>query len=158
MHLVLVYNPSAGSSSVYTNGVLMIQNSGVTVPMSALLDMHSYLGKSSYSSDPNGVATVDEFRIYSGAISQSQITADYLAGPNTLPTDPPPLSIEHVGTDIVLSWPAYAAGFDLQTCAELGTNAGWNALPGSPTPAFSNNNYQVTLPLTNQTAFYRLAN
>ena len=158
MHLVLVYNPPAGSSSVYTNGVLMTQNFSVTVPMSALQDAHSYLGKSSYSSDPNGVATVDEFRIYNGAMSQSQITADYIAGPNTLPANRPPLSIVQSGDDIILSWPAYASGFNIQTCAALGTNALWTALPGSPAPARANNNYQITLPITNQTAFYRLAN
>jgi hypothetical protein len=158
MHLVLVYNPSAGSSSVYTNGVLMVQNNSVTVPMSALQDAHSYLGKSSYSGDPNGVATVDEFRIYSGAMNLSQVNADYLAGPNTLPANPPPLSIVQSGNDIVLSWPGYAAGFNIQTCAACGPNAVWVGLPGTPAPVLANNNYQITLLLTNQTAFYRLAN
>jgi hypothetical protein len=69
------------------------------------------------------------------------------------------LSIAQSGNDIVLSWPAYAAGFNIQTCAAArGTNAIWTTLPGSPAPVLANDNYQITLPVTNQTAFYRLAN
>jgi len=158
MHLVLVYNPSAASLSVYTNGVLMVQNSGVTIPISALQNVHSYLGKSSYASDPNGVATVDEFRIYNGAMGPSQVSADYADGPDTLPGNPLALSIAQVGNAIVLNWPASTTGYSVQTSASLGTGATWGVLPGTPTPILTNGTYQISLPVTNRAAFYRLAN
>lgn len=157
MHLVLVYNPPAASLSVYTNGVLMVQNNGVTIPISALQNMHSYLGKSSYVGDPNGVATVDEFRIYNGAMSSSQVAADYAAGANSLPGNPPTLSISLAGNNVVLSWPISASGYNLRTITMLGGGLFWHALQSSVLPILSNGTFQVTLPVTNRATYYRLA-
>jgi hypothetical protein len=157
MHLVLVDNPYAGTLIVYTNGVQMVQINGVAVPLSALQDAHSYLGKSSYSGDPNGVASVDEFRIYDGAMSPSQVLADYVSGADTLPLTPPILSVAHSGAKLILSWPTNAAGYAVQTASSL-TGTVWNSLPGNPVTVLSNGTFQITVPITNQTSYYRLTN
>jgi hypothetical protein len=157
MHLVLVDNPFANTLTVYTNGVQMVQITGVAVPMSALQDAHSYLGKSSYSSDPNGVASVDEFRIYNGAMSPSQVLADFAAGADTVPSTPPILSVACSGNDLVLSWPTNATGYAVQTAASL-AGAAWNSLPSNPVAVLSNGTFKITVPITNQTSYYRLTN
>jgi hypothetical protein len=158
LHLVLIYNPSVGLLSVYTNGVLMAGQSGVSTPISALQDAHSYLGKSSYAGDPNGVATVDEFRIYNGAMSSSQVAADYAAGPATTPGLPPALSIAEAGNNIILSWPVTPLNFNVQTIPVLGIGEVWAAPSGVPAPFITNGVYQIILPVTNHQAFYRLTN
>lgn len=157
LQLVLVYDPGQ-YLLVYTNGVLMGQNTNVTIPMSAIVNAHSYLGKSSYSSDPNGVATLDEFRIYNGVLTPLQVATDYVAGPNTLPTTgSPTLSISISGNSLILNWPANAVGYNIQTTATLGTGESWGSPPGAPAPVLTNGVYQVALPVGSQTAFYRLA-
>ena len=102
--------------------------------------------------------TIYEFRIWNGAMSSSQVLADYVAGPAKLPAISPALSIAQVGNAIVLSWAASTAGFTAQTTTALGAGTAWGALPGAPTPVLSNETYQLTLPVTNQAAFYRLSN
>ena len=85
MHLVLIWDSIAGYMAVYTNGVLMGINSNVTLPISAIVNAHSYLGKSSYTGDYCGVATIDEFRMYSGAMGTAQIADDYASAPILCP-------------------------------------------------------------------------
>ena len=75
-----------------------------------------------------------------------------------MPAIPPTLAIAQIGNAIVLSWPASAAGYTVLTAATLGAGAVWAALPGTPAPVLNNATYQITLPVTNQAAFYRLAN
>ena len=57
-------------------------NSSVPAAMSALNTTHSYLGRSSWNGDPNGVETIDEFRLYDGVMAPNQVAADYAAGPS----------------------------------------------------------------------------
>jgi hypothetical protein len=154
MQLVLVCNPLGQSLLVYTNGVLMGQNTNLTIPLSALNNAHSYLGKSSYSSDPNGVATVDEFRIYNGVLSPAQVATDYATGPGALPR--PTLSVFLSGNNVVLAWPASSLGYQLQTAATLNAGVSWGPAPGAPDPVLANGFYQVAVPVSQQAAFYRL--
>jgi hypothetical protein len=149
-HLVLVYNPLGGSMSVYTNGALMGQNNSVTIPMSALVNAHSWLGKSSYLGDPNGVATIDEFRIYNGPLTAGQIGANYAAGPNAIGR--PTLHISLAGANVVVSWPAWATGYTLNSAPSL-SGSGWSAV--AQTPAL-NGSYQVTLPASTTAQFFKL--
>jgi hypothetical protein len=154
LHLVLVYDPPSSSLTVYTNGVLMAQNTGITIPITSIRPVHFYLGKSSYAGDPNGTATLDELRIYDGAISVAQVTADFLAGPNAMPGASPVLSIARADTNVVLSLPTTSIGFVLQTAPT--PNMSWSNVLGTPAWVASNGDYQITLPITNNAAFYRL--
>jgi hypothetical protein len=162
-YVCLTYNNFKLTGNLYTNGALVatqvypdasycpgtIGGAGGTT--------ENMLGNDVYG-DWQFSGTISEFRIWNGALSPSQVMADYVAGPATLPGSPPPLSIGQTGHAISLSWPASASGYAVQTTAALGAGTAWSALPGPPTPVLSNNIYQLTLPVTNQAVFYRLSN
>jgi hypothetical protein len=154
MHLALVYNPPGHYMSVYTNGVLMGVNYNTSIPLTAVANSHSWLGRSSYLGDNCGVATVDEFRIYDGALGIRQIAANYAAGADALPR--PQVSITKSGANVVLAWPDYISGYVVQTAATLDAGASWGPPVGTPAPVVTNGTYQVTLPISTQPAFYRL--
>ncbi len=153
MHLALIWDSNAGYMAVYTNGVLMGINSNVTLPVSAIVNAHSYLGKSSYTGDYCGVASIDEFRMYSGAMGTAQIAADYASGPNTLPA--PKISAAITDQNLVFTWPDYIAGYSLQTSTNLGAGASW--VPATVSSfILTNGTFMIQLPMTNQQIFYRL--
>ncbi len=69
----------------------------------------------------------------------------------------PLMSIQRVGGNAVLSWPAFYGGFHLQSSAALGSSANWTAEPGIPVvvgnqftltngPAAGNKFYRLTFP------------
>lgn len=153
IHLVLIWDSIAGYMAVYTNGVLMGITSPVTLPVSAIVNAHSYLGKSSYTADYCGVATIDEFRMYSGAMQTAQIADDYDSGPDSLPV--PNLSITTAGQNLVFTWPDYIAGYSLQTSAILGAGASWTPAAVS-SYILTNGTFLITVPMTSQQAFYRI--
>jgi hypothetical protein len=144
-----------GFAVVYTNGVLAA-NGAINIPFSALVDAHDYIGKSGYNADPYLIGTVGEFRVYRGDLSAAQVAADYAAGPATLPASHLILSSSLSGNSIILSWSIYAAGYNVQMTTNLGAGASWGPPPGAPAPVPTNGVYQVTLPISGQTAFYRL--
>ena len=153
IHLVLIWDSIAGYVAVYTNGVPMGNNRTVTLPISAIVNAHSYLGKSSYTGDYCGVATIDEFRMYSGAMGAAQIADDYASGPISLPV--PKLSIATAGQNLVFTWPDYIAGYSLQTSAELGASASW-APAAMSSYILTNGTFLIKVPMTGQQAFYRI--
>ncbi|MDR3459712.1 MAG: DUF1080 domain-containing protein [Verrucomicrobiae bacterium] len=153
IHLVLIWDSLAGYMAVYTNGVLQGINSNVTLSISAIVNAHSYLGKSSYAGDNCGVATIDEFRMYSGAMKKAQIADDYASGPNSLPM--PKLSIATAGQTLAFTWPDYIAGYSLQTSAQLGAGASWTPAAVS-SYVLTNGTFLITVPMTSRQAFYRI--
>jgi hypothetical protein len=155
IHLVLIWDSIAGYMAVYTNGIRMGINNNVTLPISAIVNAHSYIGKSSYAADYCGVATIDEFRMYSGAMETAQIADDYAWGPNSLPV--PKLFITSAGQNLVFTWPDYIAGYSLQTSAKLGADAAWTPAAVS-SYIVTNGTFLIKVPMTNQQAFYRIVN
>ncbi len=79
--LTAVYNYSAGTASIYVNGVLT-GSGAVTVPLTTIMDSSNYIGQSQYygGGDPYFTGTLDEFRIYNNAFTPDQIEADFEAG------------------------------------------------------------------------------
>jgi hypothetical protein len=157
VQVVVVYDPQLSSATIYTNGVLAAIGT-INIPLASLVDAHDYLGRSGYNGDPflNGV--IQECRIYSGDMNAAQVAADYAAGPNVIPDNSLVLSLAQTGNNIVLEWPFAAAGYNVQTSSTLGPDAIWEPLPEGAVPVLTNNIYKLVLPMTNQTAFYRLAN
>lgn len=88
VHLVLVYNPLGHQMCVYTNGLLMGLKTDTTIPMSAINSDHCWLGQSSWLNDPEGVATIDEFRIYDGVLSPFRVALNSAGGPDSYIADP----------------------------------------------------------------------
>jgi hypothetical protein len=162
-YVCLTYNNFSLTGNLYTNGALVatqmypdttycpgsIGGAGGTTD--------NMLGNDVYG-DWQFSGTIYEFRIWNGALSLSQVMANYAAGPDVLPAIPPVLSLVQVGNGMVLYWPASAAGYTVLTAAALGAATAWGVLPGAPTLVLSNDTYQITLPVTNQAGFYRLSN
>jgi hypothetical protein len=155
VYVAVVYDPQLGYAAVYTNGILAASGA-INIPFTSLVDAHDYIGKSGYNADPYLTATVSEFRVYRGDLSPAQVAEDYAAGPATLPPSHPILSISLSGNSLILSWSVYAAGYNVQMTTNLANGASWGPPPGASAPVPTNGVYQIVLPISGQTAFYRL--
>jgi hypothetical protein len=67
----------------------------------------------------------------------------------------PRLTIIRSGTNVVLTWPANATGFALQSTTNLVSPAVWSAV--SPAPVVVNTNNAVTNTISGARKFYRLS-
>ena len=84
VHVTSVYNPAAGYIALYTNGVLVSANNGVTVPMSSISNQLNYIARSLYTGDQYMDVALDEFRIWDGALNGLQVAGCDVAGPDTV--------------------------------------------------------------------------
>lgn len=89
VHVAVVFDPPNKLLSIYTNGVLEAVNTNFTVNISSLNDQLSYIGKSLWAADPYLNASIDELRIFRGALSSITIKQSDDQGPNTLLADGP---------------------------------------------------------------------
>jgi hypothetical protein len=69
------------------------------------------------------------------------------------PETGPELKIVRSETNVILTWPAEAAGFTLQSSTNLPA-ATWS--PVSPTPVIVNCQNTVTIPISATQSYYRL--
>lgn len=175
VQIVAVYHPFAGSVSLYTNGVLAASNGALfnnltdpvafagpmynsqsTLAYTLGADNFNYIGHSLYNADPTLNASIDEFRIYNGALSASRIQADYALGPNQLigsATDVS-LSATKSGGNIIIKWPTTSALVNLVSSPTLGASAVWTPVTGNL--AVVSGNYQMTVTNSGTAAFFRL--
>jgi hypothetical protein len=114
-----------------------------------------YFGKSQWA-DPYLNGQIDEFRIYSVALSSAEIAATYALGPNQLSsTNSPNVAFSISGPNLTVSWPLVSASFTLQSSTNL-ASGNW-VIVSSPAPQIIGTNYQVALPATNAIQFFRLS-
>jgi Concanavalin A-like lectin/glucanases superfamily len=86
VHMTAVYNPPQGCIALYTNGVLVQMNLAETLPMTVVECVSNYIGKSLYSGDPYCDLTLDEFRIWNGALNSLEVAGSDVAGPTAIGT------------------------------------------------------------------------
>jgi Concanavalin A-like lectin/glucanases superfamily/Bacterial Ig-like domain (group 2) len=176
MQVVAVYHPLAGYEAFYTNGVFAASismfnilidpvasvgpafNNGSILSYTLGSDPINYIGHSLYG-DPTLNASIQEFRIYSSPLTPAQVAADYALGPNQLlgTSTSVSLSASVSGGNVILKWPTTAALVTLLSSPTLGTGAVWtpvNMASGALTVVGSN--YQVTVPDSGTTQFFRL--
>jgi alpha-L-arabinofuranosidase len=154
-HVTAVFDPPDGCVVLYTNGVLVGINTAVTVPMSSVNDLFCYVGRSLYNADPYPDFTLDEFRIYNGALSPAEIAATQALGPGQLLSFASPLlSVALAGTNLMFSWPVASAGFTLQSSSNL-VPTSWSNV-SSPPPQLIATQWQVMLPASGSAGYYRL--
>jgi beta-xylosidase len=153
LHVVCIVDPASNYAAVYTNGVLEKATNAVWPSFSSVSPAWSFIGRSLWSGDAYLNASIDELRLYDDRLTPQQIAADYEFGPDALAL---PVSMVSSNTPAGwnLSWPACAVGFALETSPALGGSAVWTAVPASP--AINNDLWQITIPTTNSTRFYRL--
>ncbi len=155
LHFTAVCDPPAGYVAIYTNGVLAGINNAVTTPLTSVSNVFSYIGKSLYSADPYCNVSVDEFRIYNGALSPNDVKTTQALGANLVLTNTVRLTAAVSGGNLVLSWPVAGGAFTVQSKASL-TSGAWTTV-SSPPAQLAGSQWQVTLPKAGSAQFFRLA-
>lgn len=178
LQVVAVYSPDTGNEAFYTNGVLAARNSMFNAMMDPVgyrcpafnsqsvltyqlgADPNNYLGHSLYATDPGLLGSIDECRIYNGPLTAAQVAADYALGPNTLrgTSTIVSLTVTRSGGNLVFSWPTTSALVTVVSSPVLGPGAVWTpvAVP-SGALTVSGGNYQLTVPMSGTTQFFRLS-
>jgi hypothetical protein len=81
-HIVLVYNSSAQQASIYVNGK-KVGSGSANVPLSRLTDINNWIGRSQYN-DPYYTGSINEFRIYEGALTAEEVAFSGALGPDVV--------------------------------------------------------------------------
>jgi len=150
--VAVTYSPIRGIAKFYINGQPV--SAGVaSIPLSAITDSYNYLGRSQFPNDAYFGGRYNEFRIYSGLLSDSDVAADFAAGPDTVGVDYV-LHNYSSSNALTITWGSSATNLVLQSSPVLGAGAAWDSVP--ITPAFQNGRYGVAVPLTGDSAFFRL--
>jgi hypothetical protein len=154
VHVVCVYNATAGTATVYTNGVIDAGQS-VSPPLSSVSTNAAALGRSPWWNlgDPWLAGAVDEFRVYVGNLQPGDIVAAQMVGPNMLLTTNVMLGLSRGAGQIACDWPVAGSGFTLQCSPNLGANADWTVFTNFV--MVGTNNEAIITP-SNSTMFFRL--
>ena len=157
-HVVAVVDPAQQHlGALYLDGV-SAGSSTFTKPLNTIDDVHNFVGRSMFTGDSFLNGAVDEFRIYHGALTASQVATNFAAGPNVVvPVQPPPPSLNGSlsASNLVLAWPDTATGFVLESSDALGATASWNPVGGTPNDI--NGAFTLTIPTSGNAAkFFRL--
>lgn len=85
LHVVCIADFGNDRATIYLNGVWYGEALDFsTIDLSDVIDNDfSYLGKSLWSADPNLIGSINEFRIYNGALDPLEVAASYASGPDT---------------------------------------------------------------------------
>jgi len=118
------------------------------VTLAGINDIYNFLGRSQFN-DSWFIGSIDEFRLYYGAMSASQAAASFAAGPN-----PDVLSIVPGTGSVTIVWPAtpVTAAYKLRYSPALGAGAAWSPATGTLTQANGMNEF--TVPITTQEGFF----
>lgn len=157
VHVVCVYDPTTLVQQVFTNGVLASSNTGVSIPsVNNLWTFGGSLGRSPWWSygDAYMAGSIDEFRIYSGRLLPDEIAAADIVGPNTVLTTNVAMTAAESGGSVALSWPVAGPGFTLYSSPSLGSDAVWTLVTNGV--SIVGQNYQVTVPASSGSKFFRL--
>jgi Concanavalin A-like lectin/glucanases superfamily/Bacterial Ig-like domain (group 2) len=141
VHVVMVVDPTLGKELVYLNGQLAASLNSLTIPLSAVNDVNSWIGRSMYNADPFLVASIDEFRIYSGSLGQTQIAINTAAGPTNLVSNPGALQAVHLNaaTNMIVDQTQ-----QVQLSADFANVSGVNLFAyASPAPVISSSDTNV---------------
>lgn len=156
--IVAVLDAPNNQMAIYANGALVTSGTMNNKRLSGLRDVKCWIGRSLYAADAGLNGTIDEFRIYYGALSAADIAANYAAGPETVRTSlllvpKPTLSIGVVGNQAVISWPVWAADFTLVSSPVLPATS-WT--PVSGTLITNETEIRMTVPITGTQQYFRL--
>ena len=155
VYLAVTYDPMTNSAKLYVNGSLVSSIEKSLNPLRQFTDYNNWLGRSQWSRDAFYNGEYEEFRIWDGVLSAEEIAAHSAAGPNQeFVRVRPRIFHTRFGSDFILSWNTnYASEFRLQT-ANSPLSPTWNNVNISVEA--TNTRYQVRLPMTESSAFYRL--
>jgi len=165
-HVALTYDKASGQGVLYYNGtVVASQNLGSYTPRTA--GRNVYFGRRVAPTGDQATfeGSLDEVSLYGRALSSNEIAAIYNAGAAGKTTSmphrlvlpkamaSPTLSVSVSGGNIVLTWPAWAAGFTVQT-SDLTMPLDWSDL--SVTIQTNGSNVQAIIPMNPAQKAFRL--
>jgi hypothetical protein len=84
LYVACVLDPPTGFMGIYTNGVLAKKRDDL-VSLASVDTNLFYLGKSLFAGDAPLNGSIDEFRIYNGALSAEKVAVNYKNGPDAAP-------------------------------------------------------------------------
>ncbi len=140
-YLAVVYNDTVSNATLYINGEPVSTNI-YTMAGPVSLDTAA-IGVQTDGGDPPYSGLIDEFAIYTNALSAARVQEHYLAALAPLPS----LSISKSGGGVTVSW--NTTGFILQETTNSLNNASWLDIPNAT-------NSPVTVPIGTSSSFYRL--
>ncbi|MBN2783911.1 MAG: Ig-like domain-containing protein, partial [Pontiellaceae bacterium] len=87
-HAAAVYDTDAGMMSLYLNGVLVDSASMHEANVTQIAATESFFGAAVHWGDPNLNGSINEMRIYNGAVIPFQLAVNAAAGPDDLVSNP----------------------------------------------------------------------
>jgi hypothetical protein len=81
-HVAVTFDHATTQLSLYLDGELANEKVFQDIVLSEINDVNNWLGRSQYIADRSLSATIEEFRIYSVALTPSEIRTSFRAGPN----------------------------------------------------------------------------
>ena len=152
-------------------GLLLTTNSGASDAF--IVELNSIGSVLNYSGYIGGTADDSAYGVAVDAGGNAYVAG--VAGGNTFPTSPkflggafsdkagfvlkilatPTLAISPIGTNVQLSWNAFASEFAVESKTNLVSTNAWQPLTGFPI-SLTNNRTVVTIPATNDARYFRL--
>ncbi len=156
-HIVMTSSDSGDTGRLYVDGVKVGENENVTLTPAALgSTLNNWLGRSQFN-DPLFLGQMDEFSIYDGAMPADQVAARTTAGPDLTPAGPRMTITRGTDGSVVISFPAFAFDYFLESTAELRgpVDTLWEGV--GETPVEDGDMLKVTIPASGAARFYRLS-
>ncbi len=149
IHVACVVDPPNQTLAIYTNGVLEATVTNLTVGIANLNNTFSFIGRSLFGADPYLNGSIDELRIFLGALSPITVQQSALQGPNSLLADGP---AEFLTQPANLSVPeGQNANFTAAAVGYLPIRYQWFK-NGQPVPNATNATYSFTTSLLDDNA------
>jgi autotransporter-associated beta strand protein len=145
MHVACVVDPPNHVMTIYTNGVIEVANTNMTTILASVVDEKGWIGRSLFTADSYLNGSIDELRIYSGALAPASVLQSYSQGPE-VPLNAGPVSILVQPTNTTVAQGATAT-FTVIAIGRQPITYQWysNSIPvsGATNPALS-----LTVPLS----------
>ncbi|HEV2208889.1 MAG TPA: LamG-like jellyroll fold domain-containing protein [Verrucomicrobiae bacterium] len=132
VHVTCVLDPPTGTLAFYKNGVLEYARYDASAPLSLVATNLAVLGESLVAADPYMPGSIDEFRIYSGALTAPEIAVSDLNGPNSTSHSPGALQSIKVQAK---AYPAYSSLVPPVVLATYANLTNFNLLPNNSASA-----------------------
>jgi len=126
--VTVVIDPPTGTLAVYRDGVLEFARYDATAPLLLMATNLAVLGRSLVAVDPYFPGAIDEFRIYSGALSAPEIALSETNGPNSTAHDPGALNSITV---VPATYPAYSGIVPPSVLANFANLPNFNLVPNN---------------------------
>jgi hypothetical protein len=153
-HVVWVSLANTRTGRLFVDGVQVGENRNVTLTPAALgPTVNNWLGRAQFN-DPLFRGTFDEFNIWDGAMTPSQVLARYNQGTDATPAGVRLSITPGTGGAVVIRWPLSASDYFLQSSDTVGPGAQWEDV--FDTPVTEPDAFALTVNADQPARYYRL--